>query len=112
MSPDMEELFKKVAFAWMKENGRKQGQYVDSHYKKFVGYQQDSIGRTDFSHWVKDGEAKRMAAKEYKKWVDSHTWDLQKTLTFSLSFIEQFIKGDVETALDTPTNTTEPSTPE
>lgn len=112
MSPDMEELFKKVAFAWMKENGRKQGQYVDSNYRKFVGYQKDSIGRTDFSHWVKDGEAKRMAAKEYKEWVESHTWDLQKTLTFSLSFIEQFIKGDVEAVLDTPINTSEPSTPE
>lgn len=112
MSPDMEELFKKVAFAWMKENGRKQGQYVDSHYKKFIGYQKDSIGRTDFSRWVKDGEAKRMAAKEYKEWVESHTWDLQKTLTFSLSFIEQFIKGDVEAALDAPTNASEISNTE
>ncbi|MBR4590337.1 MAG: hypothetical protein IKO36_06750 [Bacteroidaceae bacterium] len=43
-----------------------------------------------------------MAAAEYKKWVESHTWDLQKVLTFSLSFIEQFIKGDVETVLDNP----------
>lgn len=107
MSPDMEELFKKVAFAWMKENGRKQGQYVDSNYRKFVGYQKDSIGRTDFSRWVKDAEAKRMAAAEYKKWVESHTWDLQKALTFSLSFIEQFIKGDVETVLDNPPAETE-----
>lgn len=112
MSPDMEELFKKVAFAWMKENGRKQGQYIDSNYKKFVGYQKDSIGRTNFSHWVKDGEAKRMAAKEYKEWVESHTWDLQKSLTFSLTFIEQFIKGDVEAALDTSTNTPETSNTE
>lgn len=112
MSSQMEDLFKKVAFAWMKENGRKQGQYINSNYKKFTGYQTDSIGRTDFSHWVKDGEAKRMAAKEYKEWVESHTWDLQKTLVFSLGFIEQFIKGDVDAALDTPTNTPETSTTE
>lgn len=108
MSPDMEELFKKVAFAWMKENGRKQGQYVDSNYKKFVGYQKDSIGRTDFSHWVKDGEAKRMAAKEYKKWVESHTWDKQINLTFSLDFIKQFIEEDIENVLDSSNITEEP----
>lgn len=95
-SEKMIALFKKVSDAWKKTEGRKQTEYVKTHweaiYDKSAGYWG--------SHSKTKGQAKEEAKQNFEKMVKDHDFDdpyaNKKIFTYSLALVQVYVEGDME----------------
>ena len=91
MNDKTEKLFKTVAKAWKKTEGRKQTEYIENRWRQI---QKDSGG---FWSWNKNvSQSKKEAKQEFLQMVKNHNWDSNKKLTFSLSLVQMYVEGDFD----------------
>lgn len=90
MSPEAEKLFKAVATAWKKTEGKKQSEYIEQNWERLV--------RKDHRFPYERGAKKygtEEAKKEYQEILKKHDWDKSDRLEFSLSLVQDYIEGDL-----------------
>lgn len=89
MNEKTEKLFKTVAKAWKKTEGRKQTEYIANNWERI---QRESGG---YWKWNKTaGQAKKEAKEEFLNYIKKHDWDSNNILTFSLALIQLYVEGD------------------
>ena len=91
MNEKTEKLFKTVAQAWKKTEGRKQTEYIQNNWERI---QKEGGG---YWKWNKSaGQAKSEAKQEFLNYVKQHDWDSNKRLTFSLGLVQLYVEGDFD----------------
>lgn len=89
MNEKTEKLFKTVAKAWKRTEGRKQTEYIANNWERIRA---NSGG---YWAWNKSvGDAKREAKEEFLQYVKKHDWDSNNILTFSLALVQMYVEGD------------------
>lgn len=95
-SEKMLTLFKKVSDAWKKSEGRKQGEYVKTHWEAIYDASAGYWG----SHSKTKGQAKEEAKADFEKIVKDHNFDDpmggHKIFTYSLALVQVYVEGDME----------------
>lgn len=109
-SQEMLDLCQAVAKAWKKTEGKKQTEYVNTHWEQIWQ------GGRGIYPWNPDkytkGQAKQMAKEEFIKMVNDHDFDRKDQLVFSLELIKGYVVGDLnpeEEPVEKPLENPEPS---